>query len=178
MTGRRPGADHAPAPGVADRATGEIRILAGRCTTCVLNPARTAIPLPAGRRAEFVREARDDEEGYVVCHQTIGDDTPPGTREAICRGYADAYGLPPAVQEALDLGIGHLVEVPEPAPAGPGGRPSARQDGTAPRAPESESKKSKCEGRATLPRAPSGALSPRIPGEIGAALNGSLDKVA
>ncbi|THA77816.1 hypothetical protein [Streptomyces sp. A0592] len=124
MTGRN--ADHAPAPGVADPATGEIRILARRCTTCVLNPARTAIPLPPGRREEFVREARYAEDGYVVCHQTFGDDVPPGTRAAICRGYANAYDLPPAVQEALDLGIGHLVEVPEPAPAHPAGQQPAR----------------------------------------------------
>ncbi|GAA1592897.1 hypothetical protein [Streptomyces globosus] len=123
MTGRRdiaarPGSAPAPA-GVADPATGEIRILARRCTTCVLNPARTAIPLPDGRRAEFVRGARDDEDGYVVCHKTFGDGVPPGTREAMCRGYIDAYGLPPAVRKALDLGIGHLEEVPEPcAPAG------------------------------------------------------------
>ncbi|MEU6211843.1 hypothetical protein ABZ891_18295 [Streptomyces sp. NPDC047023] len=130
MTGRRdlavrPGAHPEPA-GVADLATGEIRILARRCTTCVLNPARTAIPLPPGRRAEFVREARDDEDGYVVCHQIFGEDAPAGTRAAMCRGYVNAYGLPPAVQDALDLGIGHLVEVPDPGTADAGDRPTAR----------------------------------------------------
>ncbi|MFE6848311.1 hypothetical protein [Streptomyces sp. NPDC057686] len=133
MTGRRglmvsPGADREPAPGVADPATGEIRILEDRCTTCVLNPARTAIPLPAGRRAEFVREARDDEQAYVVCHKTFGEDAPPGTREAMCRGYINAYGLPPAVRAALDFGIGHLVEVPKP---GTGTPPDGHRHGRA-----------------------------------------------
>ncbi|WP_185899751.1 hypothetical protein [Streptomyces sp. WAC07061] len=98
---------------MADAVTGEIRVLAYRCGTCVLNPGRTAIPLPAGRRTDFIRQTRAEEDGFVVCHRTFGDDVPPGTREAMCRGYVNAYGLPPAVRKALDLGIGHLVEVPD-----------------------------------------------------------------
>ncbi|MER6316620.1 hypothetical protein ABT237_23070 [Streptomyces sp. NPDC001581] len=125
MTGPDPG--RAPAPGVADPATGEIRILARRCTTRVLNPAHTAVPLPAGRREQFVREARDDEQAYVVCHKTFGDDIPPDTREPMCRGYVNAYGLPPGVREALDMGIGHLVQVSEPVTGRPAADPVDRE---------------------------------------------------
>ncbi|RST09026.1 hypothetical protein EF910_02125 [Streptomyces sp. WAC07149] len=127
-------AQQAPAAGgVADAVTGEIRVLEDRCGTCVLNPAPTAISLPAGRRAEFIRQTRADEDGFVVCHRTFGDDVPRGTREAMCRGYVQAYGLPPAVQEALALGIGHVVEVPDPLAAGKR-RPEEEQGAAAGRA--------------------------------------------
>ncbi|MFD0352923.1 hypothetical protein ACFVHW_04125 [Streptomyces sp. NPDC127110] len=115
----RGGAQQAPAyeGGVADRATGEIRILKDRCGTCVLNPAATAIPLGPGRRQEFVNKARAEENGYVVCHNTYGDEVPPGTRKAICRGFVKAYGLPPIMLMVLAMGNGHLVEVPDPMAA-------------------------------------------------------------
>ncbi|MER7338889.1 hypothetical protein ABT403_13710 [Streptomyces sp. NPDC000075] len=58
-----------------------------------------------------------DDDGFVVCHRTFGDDVPPGTCEAMCRGYIDAFGLPPFVQEALDTGVGRLVEVSDPLAA-------------------------------------------------------------
>ncbi|AZM93911.1 hypothetical protein [Streptomyces sp. W1SF4] len=115
------------AGGVAEAVTGEIRVLEDRCGTCVLNPARTAIRLPVGRRAEFISQTRAEQDGFVVCHRTFGEDVPPGTREAMCRGYVNAYGLPPAVREALDRGIGHLVEVPDPLAAGKD-RPEEEQD--------------------------------------------------
>ncbi|MFJ3882925.1 hypothetical protein ACIPW5_36415 [Streptomyces sp. NPDC090077] len=48
---------------------------------------------------------------------TYGPQVPPGTGEAVCRGFADAYGLPEVFREAIALGA-HLVEVPDPtAPA-------------------------------------------------------------
>ncbi|MGW2984151.1 hypothetical protein [Streptomyces goshikiensis] len=106
-----PGADRVPE--VADPATGEIRILAERCTTCVLNPAATTIPLAPGRRQDFLREARE-KQGHVICHNTLPLFAPAGTPAAMCRGFAEAYGLPPAVIEAVATGLGHLVEVPEP----------------------------------------------------------------
>ncbi|WP_432138629.1 hypothetical protein [Streptomyces sp. bgisy154] len=32
----------------------------------------------------------------------------------MCRGFVDAYGLPQAAREAIEMGIGHIVEVPDP----------------------------------------------------------------
>ncbi|MFJ3882414.1 hypothetical protein ACIPW5_33845 [Streptomyces sp. NPDC090077] len=103
--------------GVADRDSGEIRVLEDRCSSCVLNPAHRAIPLPAGRRRSFIEQARAADDGYVVCHSTFGDGIPPGTRPAMCRGFVDAYGLPPIVQEAVAVGIARLVDVPDPMAA-------------------------------------------------------------
>lgn len=105
--------DAGPPPPVADPATGEIRILSTRCTTCVLNPAATAIRLAPGRRKEFIRQARE-KRGHVVCHNTLPAVVPAGTPAAMCRGFAEAYGLPPAVVQAVVTGFGHLVAVPEP----------------------------------------------------------------
>lgn len=45
----------------------------------------------------------------------IPADRPAGNpREAICRGCTDAFGLPEAVRIAIELGLGHLAEVPDP----------------------------------------------------------------
>ncbi|MGW0844206.1 hypothetical protein ACWD26_29525 [Streptomyces sp. NPDC002787] len=52
--------------------------------------------------------------GYVICHSTYPPIAPPGTAAAMCRGYVDAYGLPKLAQELIDLGLGHIVEVPDP----------------------------------------------------------------
>ncbi|MFD9575356.1 hypothetical protein ACFWBI_36755 [Streptomyces sp. NPDC059982] len=105
--------DEQDAPPVADPATGEIRILAKRCTTCVLNPAATTVPLAPRIHQQFLRKARESQ-GHVVCHHTLPKVAPAGTPAAMCRGFAEAYGLPPAVIEAVTTGVGHLVEVPEP----------------------------------------------------------------
>lgn len=75
----------APAP-VADRETGEIRVLADRCTTCLLNPAATAVPLAPGRLQNFVR-ATHEASGHVICHSTLPPLVPEGTPAAMCRGY-------------------------------------------------------------------------------------------
>ncbi|MFE4264496.1 hypothetical protein [Streptomyces sp. NPDC056883] len=100
---------------VANRATGEIFILESRCNTCLLNPAANAVPLPPGRRKQFTEEARSHPDGYVVCHSTMPPVSPPGTQEAMCRGYTDSYGLPAAAKEAIASGVGHLVEIPAPS---------------------------------------------------------------
>ncbi|MFJ5588320.1 hypothetical protein ACIQCG_01055 [Streptomyces noursei] len=102
-----------PTTGVADRATGEIRILEANCSHCLLNPIATAIHLPPGRLKEFVREAQEAET-HVVCHSTTPPFVPEGYPEAMCRGYIDAYGLPAVVRLALSAGA-RLVEVPDPA---------------------------------------------------------------
>ncbi|WP_275466315.1 hypothetical protein [Streptomyces noursei] len=48
-----------------------------------------------------------------MCHSTTPPFVPEGHPKAMCRGYIDAYGLPPDVRLALSAG-GRLVEVPDP----------------------------------------------------------------
>jgi hypothetical protein len=100
-------------PPVADPETGEIRVLEDRCGHCILNPAATALPLRPGRVQQFTT-GRRAAGGHVICHSTYPPIAPRGTPAAICRGYADAYGLPKAVQDVIDLGMGYIVEVPDP----------------------------------------------------------------
>ncbi|MEW2615132.1 hypothetical protein AB0937_34110 [Streptomyces sp. NPDC047880] len=109
--------DEDPVPPVADPTTGEIRLLEDRCTTCVLNPAASAAPLRPGRRQQFIREVRDCG-GQIVCHSTVSPVVPDDFPAAMCRGFVDAYGLPQAAREAIELGVGHIVEVPDPTRTG------------------------------------------------------------
>ncbi|MFK3734672.1 hypothetical protein ACI2LJ_30900 [Streptomyces sp. NPDC088090] len=99
---------------VADPRTGEIRVLSRKCDTCVLNPAATAVPLAPGRRKAFIEEARAHEDGSVTCHSTLPPAAPPGTLAAMCRGFIDAYGLPAAAVEAIELFGARIVEVDPP----------------------------------------------------------------
>lgn len=92
---------------VTDLQTGQVRILADRCKTCILNPAERRLPIPSTRLRAFLAEARE-ADGHVVCHRTLPDGAPLGVQPAMCRGYTDTYGLPPAAHEAL--GLGQLVE--------------------------------------------------------------------
>ncbi|MFI5859334.1 hypothetical protein [Streptomyces parvulus] len=103
-------------PQVADPETGEIRILEDRCGTCVLNPDGKNADLRPGRLKQFVGDTRA-ADGHVVCHSTVPPAVPAGTPAAMCRGYVDAYGLPRAAQDVIRLGLGHLVEVPDPKAA-------------------------------------------------------------
>ncbi|MFC8220400.1 hypothetical protein ACFUTY_19770 [Streptomyces sp. NPDC057362] len=118
--------DEDPVPPVADPETGEIRLLEDRCTTCVLNPAASAVPLRPGRRQQFIREVRDCG-GQIVCHSTMPPVVPEGFPAAMCRGFVDAYGLPQAVQEAIELGVGRIVEVPDPKRTGASARGGLQQ---------------------------------------------------
>ncbi len=103
-------------PQVADPETGEIRILEDRCGTCILNPAGKNAGLRPGRLKRFVEETRA-AGGHVVCHSTVWPAVPAGTLAAMCRGYVDAYGLPQAAQDLIQLGLGRLVQVPDPTAA-------------------------------------------------------------
>lgn len=94
---------------VADVATGVIRIMRTRCTTCIMRSPRDGqIQLEPSRIAAFIQSV-GDAGGYVVCHNTMHQD-----EGAMCRGYTDAYGLPIDVRLALAAGAGRLVEVDEP----------------------------------------------------------------
>ncbi|MDQ0602026.1 hypothetical protein QF037_006371 [Streptomyces canus] len=66
---------------VADPATWSVRICAGRCGTCIFRPGNL-MRLEEGRVAEMIANAIA-EEGHIVCHATLGTDSP-----AICAGFA------------------------------------------------------------------------------------------
>lgn len=66
---------------IADPMTGEVRVCADLCTTCIFRPGNL-MDLGPGRAAGMVRDAVADE-GHIVCHKTLGTDAP-----AICAGFA------------------------------------------------------------------------------------------
>ncbi|MFB7742468.1 hypothetical protein [Streptomyces sp. NPDC056132] len=80
-----------PAPGtefaanlydeVADPEAWSLRVCAHRCSTCIFR-AGNLMNLAPGRVAGMVKKAVE-VEGHVVCHKTLGTDTP-----AICEGFA------------------------------------------------------------------------------------------
>ncbi|MFJ4276264.1 hypothetical protein ACIP29_37625 [Streptomyces coelicoflavus] len=98
---------------VADEATGEIRLLSERCSTCIFrpgNPFRTTMP---ERIRSMVADAVVDE-GHVTCHSTLPGSAPAAAEPAICRGFADTYG-----DRSLALRFGDALrlirEVPPPS---------------------------------------------------------------
>jgi len=69
---------------VADPATGRVRLMAKRCTTCIFRPGNQMFLKP-GRVKEMV-EACVRDEGHVTCHKTLpvtGTELP----GAVCRGW-------------------------------------------------------------------------------------------
>ncbi|WP_406205408.1 hypothetical protein OH807_30805 [Kitasatospora sp. NBC_01560] len=111
-----------PSPPVADPLTGEVRVLSDLCTTCVYRPGNL-MHLAPGRLRQLAREALA-KNGHIVCHSTLPALAPPGTKAAICRGFANAYG--PAVYALrMAAAYGRLVEVPPPPTPDP--TPEGRQ---------------------------------------------------
>ncbi|GGZ92351.1 hypothetical protein [Streptomyces bluensis] len=88
---------------VADPATGAVRLCAHRCDTCIFH-AGNPMDLQPGRVTEMVTRARR-AEAHVVCHKTLGTDTP-----AICRGFADG----PDQGRSLARALGTLREICPP----------------------------------------------------------------
>jgi hypothetical protein len=98
---------------VADEATGEVRLLSERCSTCIFrpgNPFRATMP---ARVRNMIADAVADE-GHVTCHSTLPGSSPADVEPAICRGFADTYG---DRSLALRLGdaLGLIREVPPPS---------------------------------------------------------------
>jgi hypothetical protein len=93
--------------------TGRSRLLAARCTTCILRPG-DLMHLGAERVREFVQEALD-RDTYVVCHQTLPhlDGEPNDFRPAICRGFFDAYADRVTPLRILRI-VDRLIEVEPP----------------------------------------------------------------
>ena len=101
---------------VTDPATGLSRLLAGRCSTCILRPG-DKMYLGPEQTAAFVRRVLA-QGTYVVCHQTLTYGDYPDFGLAICRGFFDAYaGRSPALR--LLRAFGRLIEVDPPRPGGP-----------------------------------------------------------
>ncbi|MET9353584.1 hypothetical protein ABZY14_11365 [Streptomyces sp. NPDC006617] len=67
---------------VADPATWSVRVCAHRCSTCIFRSGNL-MHLEPGRVAGMVKKAVANE-GHIVCHKTLGTDTP-----AICEGFAN-----------------------------------------------------------------------------------------
>ncbi|MFJ3793614.1 hypothetical protein [Kitasatospora sp. NPDC090091] len=109
---QQPEPDDDPAPAVADPATREIRVLADLCGTCIYRPGNL-MNLAPGRVRQLAHEALA-HNGHIVCHSTLPALAPPGTKGAICRGFANAHGN---AIFALRIGaaFGRIVEVPPPA---------------------------------------------------------------
>lgn len=77
--------------------TGEVRICAGLCTTCIFRPGNL-MNLKPGRVTGMVKGALADE-GHITCHQTLGTPEP-----AMCAGY---YQLPAAKARSMFLRLLH-----------------------------------------------------------------------
>jgi len=98
---------------ITDPATGLSRLLAERCSTCILRPG-DHMHLGTEHTAAFVRQALD-AGSYVVCHQTLTYGDNPDFGPAICRGFFDAYAnRSPALR--LLRAFSRLTEVDPPQP--------------------------------------------------------------
>ncbi|MER5541011.1 hypothetical protein ABT072_00680 [Streptomyces sp. NPDC002589] len=92
---------------VADPLTGTVRVCARRCDTCIFHPGNL-MDLQPGRVADMVARARQ-VEGHVVCHATLGTETP-----AICRGFADGPDQDRSLALRLARVLGTLREISPP----------------------------------------------------------------
>ncbi|GAA2110168.1 hypothetical protein [Streptomyces synnematoformans] len=92
---------------VADPVTGEVRLCASLCATCIFHPGNQADLLP-GRVAQMVRDARACA-GHIPCHSTL--DTP---APAICRGYADGPDRGASLTLRLGRALNTLIEITPP----------------------------------------------------------------
>ncbi|MFD5319402.1 hypothetical protein [Streptomyces sp. NPDC127098] len=104
--------DDAACVPVADALTGDVRVLAERCSTCILrpgNPYRRTMPQTV---RDMIAEAAA-VEGHVTCHKTLPGVAPAGVEPAICRGYADAHGHR-SLALRFGAALGTLRELPPP----------------------------------------------------------------
>ncbi|MFE7277502.1 hypothetical protein [Streptomyces sp. NPDC057623] len=92
---------------VADPLTGTVRVCSHRCDTCIFHPGNL-MHLQPGRVAAMVTRARQTE-GHVVCHKTLGTETP-----AICKGFADGPDQGRSLALRLARALGTLREISPP----------------------------------------------------------------
>lgn len=75
-----------------------VRVQADRCSTCVFFPGNR-MHLAEGALADLVTRNRGK---WLTCHQTLPIVAGHG-HAAVCRGWADAYGLGEAMDELVGL---------------------------------------------------------------------------
>lgn len=92
-----------------------MRVLADLCTTCLFHPGNRA-GLHSRRLTQLIRDALT-AGGQIPCHSTLPPKAPPGTKAAICRGFANAYWHD-ILALRLAAVLGHVVEVQPPGPQG------------------------------------------------------------
>jgi hypothetical protein len=101
-----------PVQDITDPGSGLSRLLAERCSTCILRPG-DRMHLGPGRTAAFIRQVLS-QGTYVVCHQTLSYGDHPDHGPAICRGFFDAYASRSSALLLLRA-FRRLTEVPPPA---------------------------------------------------------------
>lgn len=93
--------------------TGKPVLQAERCATCIFRPGNP-MHLAPGRLAEVVEQNRGTGS-LLICHKTTYGQA---EREAICRGYFDAYGKDSTVVQVMErlYGPDWYEESDEPGP--------------------------------------------------------------
>jgi hypothetical protein len=90
---------------VCDILTGEVRLKAEMCGTCIFRPGNL-MRLRPGRVRQMV-DACNADHGHIVCHDTLDRDTP----GAICRGHADGPGAGNIMALRIGYAVGKVREV-------------------------------------------------------------------
>ncbi|MBG0818276.1 hypothetical protein [Planomonospora sp. ID82291] len=76
--------------GIVDPATGQPRLSARKCSTCIFRPGNL-MHLAPGRRDEMVTEALANNS-WIICHATLPYGAHPEAAQAVCRGFYDVHG--------------------------------------------------------------------------------------
>lgn len=100
-----------PAPSVLSSETGKIRVMSGKCTTCIGRPGTC---LSSERRRELLGLRPDGtyDEGWTVCHSTLPGN-PDGLEPAICAWIA-AHPQAAPRSLAMRVGAAHGIEYVDP----------------------------------------------------------------
>lgn len=98
---------------VVDSATGYLRVLSERCSTCIFR-AGNPMHLEPDRLQKMIHQALGNGD-WIICHQTLSYGDNPDCGGAICRGFFDGYGnLSTLILLARMYDV--IVEVPPPSP--------------------------------------------------------------
>lgn len=87
-------------PGPFDPSTGQVHVLAERCSTCVFHPGNL-MHLHPGRLKDLI-DTNVRNDSALTCHSTLPNNDS-RAQPAVCRGFYDAYPtMPLKVARALD----------------------------------------------------------------------------
>lgn len=100
-----------PVPSVLNPETGKIRVMSGKCTTCIGRPGTC---LSSERRRELLGLRPDGtyDEGWTVCHSTLPGN-PDGLEPAVCAWIA-AHPQAAPRSLAMRVGAAHGIEYVDP----------------------------------------------------------------